>query len=156
MIRNITRKTSVIGLLRNTAIFPFDVRNALLRFVSRVLERTKARRSGDVGRPHLPKIYPRNPPMSMMTTPNIELLVEYAPMKQIIRIDGIMTPIGTRTIFCSHGMHPRDIASERMFEMKRDAIRPHAKSGLVEKSIGPGLRPHIIRPPRRTARPWSW
>ena len=38
-----------------------------------------------------------------------------------------------------------------MFEMKSDAIRPHAKSGLVEKSIGPGLSPHIMRPPRRTA-----
>ena len=48
-------------------------------------------------------------------------------------------------------MIPREMASATIFEIKSDAMRPHAKSGSFVKRSGPGLRPHIMRPPRRTA-----
>ena len=67
------------------------------------------------------------------------------------RTIGMMTFTGTVRILIRNGMTPIEIISVRMFARNRDAISPQAKSGLFVKRSGPGLRPHIIRPPRRTA-----
>ncbi|MPM16735.1 hypothetical protein SDC9_63116 [bioreactor metagenome] len=48
-------------------------------------------------------------------------------------------------------MIPNAMIKVNKFAKKRLAMRPQAKSGLVEKSSGPGLRPHIISPPSKTA-----
>ena len=64
---------------------------------------------------------------------------------------GIKTFTGTASIFRSIGMTPSAIIRAKIFAIKREAISPQAKSGSFWNKSGPGLRPHIIRPPRRTA-----
>src|SRR5699024_5068335 len=64
---------------------------------------------------------------------------------------GIMNLIGTLRILIRKGMTATATAKVKMLAMYREEIRLQQKSGLVSKSSGPGFRPHIIRPPSRTA-----
>ena len=64
---------------------------------------------------------------------------------------GIMYLTGTDRICSRTGMMATATASAKMLDRNRDEIRPQVNSGSSVNSSGPGFRPHIIRPPRRTA-----
>ena len=76
---------------------------------------------------------------------------EYEPTRHTAIITGMIILTGTVRILIRTGITPRAIIRAKMFARKSDAIKPHAKSGSFVNRSGPGLRPHIMSPPRRTA-----
>ena len=72
-------------------------------------------------------------------------------MTQKITISGMRMPYGTRSARTKSGMQAVLRMSSMTFAMYCEAIRPQTNSGFFSKSIGPGRKPHIIRPPSMIA-----
>ena len=72
-------------------------------------------------------------------------------MKHTTTITGPMIAKGMRRIEAKSGMVASTMSTATMLPRYMLAIRPQTKSGRSMNSIGPGLRPQIIRPPIITA-----
>src|SRR3989339_2268164 len=89
--------------------------------------------------------------MNMISTPYIELLVLYEPTIHTTVMMGIISLVGTDRILIRNGITPQAIIKVMRLARNNEAMRPQAKSGELVNNRGPGLRPHIIRPPSNTA-----
>ena len=72
-------------------------------------------------------------------------------MKQITTMIGPMIEKGMRRIEAKSGTVASTTTTATRLPRYIEAIRPQTKSGRSVKSVGPGLRPQIIRPPIITA-----
>ena len=68
-----------------------------------------------------------------------------------MKMSGAMMKNGMRINAAKMGTVSRTSTTATMFPIYIDAISPHTKSFCSMNSIGPGLRPHIIKPPIITA-----
>ena len=72
-------------------------------------------------------------------------------MAQITMMTGAITENGIRRIAAQNGTVVSTTSRPTMLPRYIDAIRPQTKSFCSMKSIGPGCRPQISRPPSSTA-----
>ncbi len=72
-------------------------------------------------------------------------------MKQIITISGATIEKGMRRIEAKSGTVASTTTTATTLPRYIEAISPQTKSGRSMNSMGPGLRPQIIRPPIITA-----
>ena len=72
-------------------------------------------------------------------------------MKQTTTMTGPMIANGMRRIEAKSGTVASTSTTATTLPRYMEAIRPQTKSGRSMNSIGPGLRPQIIRPPIITA-----
>src|SRR5256886_8664183 len=91
------------------------------------------------------------PKMIMYQMSIMLLWTANAPMAQMTTMNGVRIANGKRRMAAKNGTNASTMSTPMMLPVYMLAIRPQTKSGCSLKSIGPGCRPQMIRPPNMTA-----
>lgn len=103
--------------------------NDLLRLTSNIFDKTTEKTIGAVGYCNFFMTCPNTPKINITITPYIEFVVLYEPTTHTIDITGIIKDIGTDRILTIKGIIPNETNKAIIFVKKREAIKPHVKSG---------------------------